>query len=184
MTATEPGWALARLQEVHEGIRADLATLEQAVAALDGGRPDAEQAAAALADLSFRKPGWSLRAFCAEFCSFIHDHHAVENAVVFPSVLRFAGDRPGIKETVARLRAEHQQLVAYVDEAEQAIAALPDTGAATAAQAVIGRLAAHLTAHLAYEEESLAEALNEMSRQVTPAQLGVPEPPPGHVASR
>jgi len=104
---------------------------------------------------------------------------------VFPSVLRFAGDRPGLREAVARLRAEHDQLAAYADEAERAVAALPgEAGAAVAARAAIGRLADHLTAHLAYEEESLAGALNEMSRRVTPEQLGVPEPPPGHVASR
>jgi alcohol dehydrogenase class IV len=178
MRQTEPGWALQRLLDVHATIRSDLASLRRAVDALTEDRP-ATEAARQLGELSFRQPGWwALRRFCAEFCGFIHEHHSVENAVVFPTVLEFAGDRPEVRAAVQRLRAEHERLSAYVDDAERALAALPGDAAAKAtAVSAMAALYEHLEVHLAYEEESLAAVLNDLSSHVTPEEVGAPEPP-------
>lgn len=168
---------MQRLLDIHAMIRNDIATVRRVVDNVAGDHPDGE-AATALRELSVRQPGWSLRRYCAEFCGFIHDHHSVENAVMFPSVLEFAGDRPGVQAAVERLRAEHEQLADYVDDAERAISALPgDAATKTTAISAINALAGHLEAHLAYEEESLAEALAEVSRRVTPEEVGASEPP-------
>ncbi|HEY8474988.1 MAG TPA: hemerythrin domain-containing protein [Natronosporangium sp.] len=174
---TKPGWALQRLLDIHALIRNDLASLRQAVAAV-AANGAGDQAAAALANLSIGQPDWSLHRYCAEFCSFIHEHHSVEDAVMFPSVLDVAGDQPGLRATVDRLRAEHAEIATYVDAAGRAVAALPgDAGTRATAISALTALADRLAGHLAYEEESLAAALNEVSNRLTPEDVGAPEPP-------
>lgn len=64
----EQGWALTRLIGLHNGMRNDLALLRRAVAAATEDGAEAYAAAAALDDLSFRQPGWSLQAYCTEIC--------------------------------------------------------------------------------------------------------------------
>jgi hypothetical protein len=85
------GWALRRLLEIHDGLRSDLARLRRAVAAVSEDGQDVDAATAALGALSFRQPGWTLRRFCAGFCASVHGHHATEDTVLFPILLRRQG---------------------------------------------------------------------------------------------
>lgn len=88
----DQGWALRRLREIHDGLRNDLALLRRAVTAAAEADRDVDAAAATLGELSFRRPGWTLRRFCAGFCGAVHGHHATEDRVLFPMLLR-ARDR-------------------------------------------------------------------------------------------
>jgi hypothetical protein len=159
------GWALRRLLDIHDGLRNDLARLRRAVAAATEDGQDVDAAAAALGGLSFRRPGWTLRRFCAGFCGAVHGHHATEDAVLFPMLLRRQGADGALGVVVDRLRAEHRALTGLLDAVEQALGALPgDAAAKAAATGAMARLSDQLEAHLRFEEEQLAPALNALSR--------------------
>jgi Hemerythrin HHE cation binding domain len=116
------GWALRRLLDLHEGLRSDLARLRRAVAAVAEDGQDVDAAAAALGGLSFRQPGWTLRRFCAGFCESVHGHHATEDTVLFPMLLRRQIRTDGaLGGVVDRLRAEHRTLTGLLDGIEQAL---------------------------------------------------------------
>lgn len=159
------GWALRRLLDIHGGLRNDLARLQRAVTAVTEDGQDRDTAAAALAGLTFSRPRWTLRRFCAGFCGSVHGHHATEDTVLFPMLLRRQGTDGALGEVVDRLRAEHRTLTGLLDAVEQALAALPgDAAAKVAATGAMARLSDQLEAHLRFEEEQLAPALNARSR--------------------
>jgi hypothetical protein len=177
-TPSAPGWALTRLIQLHDGMRNDLALLDRIGAAVAAG--DDAVAAADLDQLAIRRPGWTLPTFCAAFCGFVREHHTTEDEVVFPMLLHHADGRTGdLAAVVGKLKADHRVLAAYLDEANRAVGALPgDPPARAAAVRAIHDLAAHLGAHLDFEEERLAPALNAVSRIVSEDE--VPAPPPGY----
>jgi hypothetical protein len=160
------GWAIRRLLDIHEGLRSDLARLRRAVVAVTEDGQDLDTAAAALGGLSFRNPGWTLRRFCAGFCGSVHGHHATEDGMLFPMLLRRQIRMDGaLGGVVDRLRAEHRTLTGLLDAVEQALGALPgDDAARAAASGAMARLSDQLEAHLRFEEEQLAPALNALSR--------------------
>jgi hypothetical protein len=175
------GWALGRLIDLHTGMRNDLALLRRAVAAIAEDGQDVDSAVAAVANLSIRQPSWSLRTYCASFCGFVHEHHAVEDSALFPALL----ERQGIQDTafravVDKLRADHRTLAGHLDEVERALGMLPGDDAANAAAAgAMRRLSEHLETHLDFEEERLAPALNALSAAVAEEDFPAP-PPPEH----
>jgi hypothetical protein len=174
----EQGWALTRLIGLHNGMRNDLALLRRAVAAATEDGAEAYAAAAALDDLSFRQPGWSLQAYCTEFCGFVHEHHSVEDTMLFPALQQQAGQEPRLRGVIDKLMADHRILTGYLDEVEKTLGALPgDAAARTAAAAAVERLAEHLEAHLDFEEGNLASALNMLSRVVSEDDFPAPPPP-------
>ncbi|MEQ7124482.1 hemerythrin domain-containing protein [Actinopolymorpha sp. B11F2] len=177
----EAGWALTRLVKMHAGMRDDLALLRRAVAVITEDCQDLADAAAVLTRLSFRRPGWTLRRYCASFCGFVHAHHEVETSMLFPALLQQQQDagEPEFEQVIARLDADHRALTDDLEEAERALARLPgDEAAKAAAAGALVRLADRLTEHLDYEETSLAPALNRMSRVVP--EDAFPAPPPEH----
>jgi hemerythrin-like domain-containing protein len=94
----------------------------------------------------------------------MHGHHATEDAVLFPMLLRRQGADGVLGVVVDRLRAEHRALTGLLDAVEQALGALPGDAAAKAATGAMARLSDQLEAHLRFEEEQLAPALNALSR--------------------
>jgi iron-sulfur cluster repair protein YtfE (RIC family) len=168
---TEPGWVLTRLSSLHHAIRADLGLLDAAVTAIADGEHD--NVAAALARLSVRAPGRSLREYCATFCGFVHEHHATEDAVMFPMLLQ---QDPRLGDAVDGLRADHQDIARDVDEVLRTVRDLSaDAAARKAATNAVNRLSERLRAHLDLEERLLAPALNAVSLVVS--EDDVPAPP-------
>lgn len=136
----DQGWALRRRREIHDGLRNDLALLRRAVTAAAEADRDVDAAAATLGELSFRRPGWTLRRFCAGFCGAVHGHHATEDRVLFPMLLRRSGTDGALGGAMARLSDQ-------------------------------------LEAHLRFEEERLAPALNALPRDVSSAEVSAPPRP-------
>jgi hypothetical protein len=167
-------------------MRNDLALLRRAVAAATRDGAEADAAAAALDDLSFRQPGWSLRTYCAEFCGFVHEHHSVEDATVIPALLQQQGVKdPELRKVIDKLSADHRVLTGYLDEVERALGALPgDEAARERAAAAVARLSERLQAHLDFEEDNLASALNMLSRVVSEADFPALPPPERYEVSR
>jgi hypothetical protein len=172
--ATEPGWALRRLVMLHDNIRDDLLLLRQLVVSIGQGQVKREETAAVFGRLSFRERGWTLRTYCAGFCSFVHQHHTTEESVLFPMLL---GQQNGnLRDVIEKLRADHRVLAELLDDVESAVDVLPADPAATAAATeAIERLAEQLQAHLSFEERGLAAALEAMSLAVS--EDDVPSPP-------
>jgi hypothetical protein len=172
------GWALTRLLEIHDGMRNDLALLRSAVGAFTEDGHDADMAAAELNRLSIKEPGWTLRGYCARFCSFVHEHHATEDTMMFPMLLEQAASQDTeFVELVAKLQADHRTLASYLDDMDRALGALSgDAAAMSAAADAVRRLSELLEAHLRFEEENLAPALAALSSVVS--EDDVPAPPP------
>jgi hypothetical protein len=159
------GWAYRRLLDIHDGMRNDLALLRRAVTAVTEDGQDVDAAAAALGELSFRRPGWTLRRYCAGFCGAVHRHHTIEDTVLFPMLLRQPGTDGALGGVIDRLQADHRTLTGHLDQVERALGGLPGDAAAKAATTdAMARLSDRLEAHLRFEEEQLAPALNALSR--------------------
>jgi len=175
----QQGWALTRLLQLHEGIRADVELLNRVGAAVEAG--DDRGAQAELQLLAARAPSWTLQTFCAAFCDFVHAHHATEDTLMFPMLLQHAGGEVAdLAGVIDKLKADHRALAGNLDRAQRAVAALPAVPATrSAAVHAVRDVARHLVAHLDEEEQRLGPALNVVSRVVPEHE--VPPPPPEHL---
>jgi Hemerythrin HHE cation binding domain len=188
------GWAYTRLIELHDGMRDDLALLQRVAATVVAGDRDdeaagdrddkaaddearRETAATALRDLSIRRPGWTLSRYCVAFCGFVHEHHSVEDAVLFPMLLQHGGDEERLRSVIAKLADDHRILAGQLEQVERALVEPPrDRAARDAAIEAVDRLVEQLRDHLEFEETSLAPALDAVSQVVS--EDDVPRPPP------
>jgi hemerythrin-like domain-containing protein len=131
-----------------------------------------------LGGLSFKDPDWSLQRFCAGFCGFVHDHHSVEDARLFPTLVERQGSNNAeFQSVIEKLVSDHRVLTGHLDGVERALKALPGgaEGGAAATRA-IERLSQLLEEHLKFEEANLAPALNAPSRADPEDEF--PAPPP------
>jgi hypothetical protein len=153
------GEALVRqLKWVHDALRHDLETVSRIADAITNGMPaaDVRDGVTALTGVS---PIWAFRLQCLHFCQFVHLHHTVESAHLFPAVRE---SDPAMVAVADRLDAEHATISDQLHDVEAAVEALLDTDdAATRERATrsLRALAEQLLAHLEYEEQQLAPLL-------------------------
>ena len=154
------------LRQVHEHLRAELATIVEALGelALGAGGVDHQSAAgdvrAMIQRLTSRQERYSLGAFCAAYCRVLATHHAIEDQRLFPDI---GAAEPALVPVLERLSAEHEvisELLLRLDEAVVALVADQTMVAATSAAA--DRLAEVLRSHLGYEEEQLLGPLGRL----------------------
>ncbi|NUR90530.1 MAG: hemerythrin domain-containing protein [Nonomuraea sp.] len=119
------------LVRLHDGFRKELARIRA------GGR------------------GFDLRTHCLAFCDALHEHHAGEDAVLFPHL---AAEHPELAEVLTRLGAEHQVVARLMGR----VRALLDGGGDDLGPE-LDRLADELEAHLDHEERQLVPLLNRMT---------------------
>ncbi|SDN47500.1 nitroreductase/quinone reductase family protein [Allokutzneria albata] len=136
------------LVEVHDWLRAELATLLDEVDEIVAGR--------ASGDLVVQ-----LRAHCLEFCGALSKHHTGEDHGAFPMLAqRFPALAPALEKlgddhkTVARLQEEITSLVEGYTPGESDPVRLREE---------LSTLTALLEAHFAYEEKTVVTALNALS---------------------
>jgi hypothetical protein len=134
IAAATPGEAI-RL--VHDGFRRELALIKEE---MTGG-------GSAL--------GAQLRVNCLTLCRGIGNHHAGEDAGLFPFL---AGRHPELAPVLERLRGEHERVAELVGELRRAVSG--ERADAAAARAEVERLAGELEAHLEYEERELVPLLD------------------------
>ncbi len=155
---TEPLYT--ELLMVHGMLRDGLATVaELADRAAEGD--DATILAADVAELARDSALWRLRANCLYHCRFVHGHHSLEDAAVFPAVRAAA---PDIAGEVDRLEADHQVIAGHLHAVEDAAAGLADgmPGDRRRLVEALRRLQADLLDHLAREESLLRPVLRSM----------------------
>jgi hypothetical protein len=153
------GEALVRqLKWVHDALRHDLKIVSRIVHEINNGMPaaDVRDGVTALADGS---PIWAFRVQCLHFCQFVHMHHTVESAHLFPAVRE---SDPAMVAVADRLDAEHATISDQLREVEAAVEALlatDDPASRERATRSLRGLAKQLLAHLEYEEQQLAPLL-------------------------
>ena len=99
-------------------MRRDLARVEGLAREVALGMPEPELAAE-LAELKTAGPLWQLKVNCLRYCRFVHLHHNLEDAMLFPA-LRDAD--PAIGPVVDRLKADHRRVSDLLDAVEAAAA--------------------------------------------------------------
>jgi hypothetical protein len=157
--AGDRGEALVEeLRWVHGVIRRDLGVIRQlAVLVRDG--LSAEEVGAQLRALQSSGPLWQLKVNCLHYCRFVHGHHTNEDVNIFPALR--ASD-PAMNPVVDRLEADHRRVADHLDEVTAASAALGQDDTPAARERVVlalDELAAHLIAHLDFEEEAISPTL-------------------------
>jgi hypothetical protein len=153
---------VAELRWVHDMIRRDLQTVRRLAAAVAEGLPAAE-VSAGLRSLAAGGPLWQLKINCLQYCRFVHAHHHAESVLLFPALRRA---NPAIGSVVDKLEADHVAVAGLLDHVEAAAADLADADDPAVRQRLIAALQAlstDLLAHLAYEEENIADTLRTMT---------------------
>ncbi len=144
---------------IHTILRRDLQTVRRLAAAARDGLPP-QAILDEIRDLETNSPLWRLKFGCMHYCRFVHTHHTIEDAALFPMVRKHA---PSLGSVVDRLEEDHLT-VHHITERIAAVAGritTDETGPATAElAAALTDLEEHLLAHLAFEEESLGPLLS------------------------
>lgn len=125
------------LKAIHDAFRRELALVRKEVAASGPGL------------------GSQLRVNCLALCQGLEHHHLMEDGHMFPHL---DGQHPELAPALTRLRREHQEIKALLEELQKLV-----SGAGTDPATLLDeveRLIAELDAHLTYEEEHLIPILN------------------------
>ena len=152
---------VAELKWVHDMIRSDLRIVRQLASDAEAGRP-AGEISAGIATLAAGGPLWQLRINCLQYCQFVHHHHQAESVLLFPALRRA---NPALGPVVDRLEADHAQVAVLLDSVTGAAGDLADDdspGARRQLSAALQVLSDVLLAHLAYEEENVADTMRGM----------------------
>ena len=144
---------------IHSLLRRDLQKVRRLASdARDGLSP--KTILAEIRDLQTTSPLWRLKFGCMHYCRFVHTHHRIEDAALFPMVRKHD---PSLDRVVDRLEEDHLK----VHHITERIAAVADGLAADASDGsrdqlvqTLTELEEHLLAHLAIEEESLGPLLS------------------------
>ena len=149
---------LEELKWVHGLIRRDLQACRQLAADVASGAAPSE-IRTRIEALQTRGPLFQLRTNCLRHCRFVHAHHGLEDAMLFPAV---RGAAPSMSEVVDRLEADHRRVSGLLDEVEATAGQLDshhDTDARAHLVDTLEELSEHLLEHLAFEEDALAPVL-------------------------
>jgi iron-sulfur cluster repair protein YtfE (RIC family) len=147
-----------QLKLVHQMLRSDLAVCRDLAGEIAAGAAAAEISEQITA-LRTRSPLWTLQVNCLYHCRVVHAHHGLEDADMFPALRR---SNPGLSAVVDKLESDHRAISKLLDDVEESASELDDTTADPARHRLVialGRLEEDLLAHLAFEEESVAETM-------------------------
>lgn len=166
-TAAPPREGMFReLIYVHTMLRRDLRTVRRLAAEARDGLSTAT-ILAEIRDLQTNSPLWRLKFGCLSYCRFVHTHHTIEDAAVFPMIRR---QDPSLNRLIDRLEEDHLT----VHHITERIAAVADRVASDASGvsryelvAALSELEEHLLAHLDLEEASLGPILSTWDRWPT-----------------
>jgi hypothetical protein len=126
----------------HHGFRRDIARFALALPRLAPG--DGARAAA-------------LQGEWKSYRGTLHHHHEAEDRGMFPSM---RGQHPELAGVIDRLTADHRRIDPLLEQGDAAFARL-EAGAPAAAAAVVSKLSALLTDHLAFEEATVVPLIRE-----------------------
>jgi hemerythrin-like domain-containing protein len=144
-------------------IRRDLAAVRGLADAVSGGMAPSELADA-IHDLETNGPLWHLKVNCLHYCRFVHGHHRLEDAALFPAVRR---SDPALGPLVDQLEYHHRDVADMLDELEAAAMSLTERdapGARAEVARILEALNGLLLAHLELEEAGIGPAMRQWER--------------------
>jgi iron-sulfur cluster repair protein YtfE (RIC family) len=144
------------LRWVHGMVRDDLATVRELAVQVTNGMP-AGELATEIGALQTNGLLWQLKAGCLHHCRFVHTHHRLEDAALFPALRRA---NPELAPVIERLKDEHRRVSDLLDEVEASAEALEDDR--TRVVTALDALAEQLLAHLEFEEESVGPTMRRL----------------------
>jgi hypothetical protein len=144
---------------IHSLLRRDLQTVRRLAAdARDGLDPRA--IVAEIRELETNSPLWRLKFGCLYYCRFVHAHHTIEDAAVFPMIRKHD---PSLNSVIDRLEEDHlavHHITERIASIAETLATDPSDTTRAALDEVLGELEARLLAHLALEEEAIGPLLS------------------------
>lgn len=147
---------------IHSLLRKDLATVRRLAEEVRSGL-DPATILAEIRTLETNSPLWQLRFGCWHYCRFVHHHHTLEDAALFPRVRRAD---PSLGKVIDQLEEDHL-VVHRISERIVAIAdRVPDDPTGIARHELVQALTdleQHLLGHLALEEQSIGPLLSTWS---------------------
>lgn len=159
-TTTPPQTGMFReLLAIHAHLRRDLATVRRLADDVRAGITPPE-IVAQVRDLETNSPLWRLKFGCLHYCRFVHLHHTIEDAALFPMVRRHD---PSLHRVVDRLEEDHLMVHHITERIAAAAEQLADDPSAERRDGLVRallQLEDHLLAHLAFEEASLGPLLS------------------------
>lgn len=88
---------------IHSMLRRDLVTVSRlALQAKNGLAP--EMIVKEIRNLETNSPLWQLKFGCMLYCRFVHGHHSIEHAALFPTVRKH---EPSLGRVVDKLEEDH-----------------------------------------------------------------------------
>jgi hemerythrin-like domain-containing protein len=147
------------LLAIHALLRRDLRAVRRLADEARAGRP-AHAILAQVRELETNSPLWRLKHGCLYYCRFVHTHHTIEDAALFPMVRQ---RDPSLSRVVDRLEEDHLTVHHITERIASAAEQLPADVSAerrAALVAALGDLEEHLLAHLALEEQALGPLLS------------------------
>jgi hypothetical protein len=144
---------------IHTLLRRDLKTVRGLALHVQNGLSAAD-VLAQIRDLESSSPLWQLRYGCWHYCRFVHHHHTLEDAALFPRVRRAD---PSLGSVLDRLEEDHLTVHRIAERIVSLSGRLEDDVAGIARHemtAALGELENHLLSHLALEEQSIGPILS------------------------
>lgn len=147
------------LKMIHDHLRENMQVLRELIDKAAAGTVSQEELDAKTSGLemvsNFRRFG----TLCGRYCQFVHGHHSLEDAAVFPAL---AAQNEVLRKVTERLQAEHvvvHELLVRLIGALNALLAAPSPQTFADARMVYEALERVLLSHLGYEEEEIGDAL-------------------------
>jgi hypothetical protein len=144
---------------IHTLLRRDLETVRRLAEQTKDGL-SVEEVLAEIRNLETNSPLWQLRFGCWHYCRFVHHHHSLEDAELFPRVRKAD---PSLGKVVDKLEEDHL-VVHHITERIVSIAErVPSDVSGIARHELVQALQdleQHLLGHLDFEERSIGPILS------------------------
>jgi hypothetical protein len=144
---------------IHSHLRRDLQTVRRlAEEARDGLSP--ETILAEIRNLETNSPLWRLKFGCMHYCRFVHTHHTIEDAALFPMVRKHD---PSLGSVVDKLEEDHLVVHHITERIAEVVADVASDASGVSRFRLVEALSdleAHLLQHLDFEEQSLGPLLS------------------------
>jgi alkanesulfonate monooxygenase SsuD/methylene tetrahydromethanopterin reductase-like flavin-dependent oxidoreductase (luciferase family) len=145
------------LVDVHDHLRAELRQLRDLLQQVEEGVLTAAQARGAVNEMTLRRNDWTLGAYCAQYCSLLTQHHALEDQAIFPHL---RGADPALAPVIDRLAQEHLVIHDVVMGIDRALVQhMNEPGDFDPLREALDVLTDALLSHLSYEEQQLVEPI-------------------------
>lgn len=147
------------LKEIHDHLRHNMEVLRETISRAAAGTIDKAELDRTTGDLAMVRNFRRFGTLCGQYCQFVHGHHSIEDAALFPAL---AAKSEALRKVTERLQAEHHvvhELLVRLIGALNTLLEAPSPETFADARTVYEALEKVLLSHLGYEEEEIGDAL-------------------------